>query len=242
MSTPEQKDDVLRLADGLRFSAGPDYWSLDPLKVEAGAWVAIGPGGDEPVVDPSGVLSFILATMEEPIRGNVELFGQDVYRLDYSDRLRIRANIGFVHGYGGLISNRTVRENVSLPVSVHGQMSAADETARVDEILFKFALDRVAELQPHEMDGATRWRACLARALVLEPKWLVLEGLGNWEMDRGRSKGWTCLLERQSMGRMATAICLPRQNPEFEAWFKELNGEVLRYTRLEDRHQGAEKL
>ena len=240
MSAFEQQTEVLKLMDGLRFSAGPDYWTLEPLKLSAGAWMAMTPGGDEPVVDPSGKLAFILATMAEPIRGNVALFGQDVYRLDYSDRLRLRARIGFVHGYGGLISNLTVRENIALPVSVHGKMTTADKVARADQILKRFALEKVANLQPHRMDGATRWRACLARALVLEPEWLVLEGLGNWEMDRGRSKGWTCLLEQQSKGRMATAICLPRQNPEFESWFKELNGEVVCYTRLEDRPKGEE--
>ncbi len=230
--TPERRA-VLKLTDGLRFEAGSELWSLDPLKVFQGTWVALVPGGEDPIVDPSGFLAWVLATMVEPVRGNVELFGEDVYRLDYAMRQRLRARIGFVHGYGGLISNRTVRENVALPVSVHGRLSARDEDTLVAERLDRLALSKVADLQPHEMDGATRWRACLARALVLDPEWLVLEGHGNWEMDRGRGKGWTYLIEKQRGGNMATTICLPRQNPEFEAWFSEHGGVTVRYTRID---------
>ena len=231
---PDDKDlVVLKLVDGLRFAAGPDLWSLEPLKVRQGSWIALVPDGVEPVVDPSGPLAFSLTTMQEPLRGVVELLGQDVYRMDFVSRQRLRARIGFVHGFGGLISNRTVRENIALPASVHGRLSANEEKELVDSLLRDLALDRVADLRPHEMDGSTRWRACLGRALILNPEWLVLEGLGNWEMDRGRDVGWKFLLQRQQAGAMATAICLPRHNPGFEAWFENYAGKIVLYSRFE---------
>jgi predicted ABC-type transport system involved in lysophospholipase L1 biosynthesis ATPase subunit len=226
-----QKEDVLKLVDGLKFAAGPDSWFIEPQKIAAGTWVALVPNGQPPVVDPSGALAWILATMAEPVLGTVELLGRDVYRLDELTRQRLRARIGFVHGYGGLISNRTVRENIGLPVSVHGGLSADAEEALINKIVEDFALQDVADQKPHEMDGSTRWRVCLARALVLSPKWLVLEGLGSWEMDRGAGEGWTYLVREQQTRDMATVICLPRQNPGFESWFTDVGGIIVRYDR-----------
>lgn len=232
MNLKSQRETLLKLVDGLGFHAGPDIWFVDPIRVYLGDWVAFVPHGNEPSVDPSGPLSFVLATMEEPDRGTVELLGRNVYRLEYGERQRLRSSIGFVHGYGGLISNRTVRENIALPAAIHGGMTSREERDLVSQAIRTLALEKVADLRPHEMDGATRWRACLARALVLAPKWLVLEGLGNWEMDRGRGKGWTYLLKKQQQGEMATAICLPRRNPGFEQWFENHGGAIVGYRRL----------
>ncbi|MCP4676482.1 MAG: ATP-binding cassette domain-containing protein [Deltaproteobacteria bacterium] len=237
MNNAKEADVVLKLVDGIRFEAGPEIWTIDPTKVLGGTWIALVPGGAEPVVDPSGSLAWILATMNEPIRGTVELLGQDVYRLDYMMRQRLRSRIGFVHGYGGLISNRSVRENIALPVSIHSHLGPRDEEELVELSLRNLALEKVADLKPHEMDGGTRWRACLARALVLDPEWLVMEGLGNWEMDRGRGTGWRWFLDRQRAGGMASVICLPRQNPGFEAWFIEHDGIIVRYSRFEGAGQ-----
>jgi predicted ABC-type transport system involved in lysophospholipase L1 biosynthesis ATPase subunit len=228
--TGEAKE-VLKLVDGMGFTAGHDSWFLEPMKIFAGDWVALIPNGPPPASDPSGRLAWILATMEEPAMGTVDLFGLDIYRQGEIARQRLRARIGFVHGYGGLISNRTVRENIALPASVHGGYSADFEEALVNKMLEDFALWDLAEQKPFEVDGSTRWSVCLARALVLRPEWLVMEGLGNWEMDRGEGKGWTYLARMQKLGRMATVICLPRENPGFEAWFANLGGIIVRYNR-----------
>lgn len=229
MTAAAQSAPILRLTDGLWFGAGPVRWSLDPLRVAAGGWVALVPGGEEPVVDPAGPLARILATLMDPIRGTVELLGREVSKIEYRDKQMLRARLGFVQGYGGLLSNRTLRENIALPVSIHGGYSVAQEEQLVDDTLFGFALESVGDLRPHEVDGATRWRACMARALVLSPDWVVLEGIGDWEVDRGRGVAWTRFLEFQGRGKSAAAICLSRQNPAFEAWFEEHGGEVVHY-------------
>lgn len=238
MSTPEDKKYVLRIIDGLRFLAGESVWELEPVKMTANSWTAFVPQADEITADPSHALAWTLAAMAEPIVGAVELFDQDVYRMTYSERQRLRGKLGFVHSYGGLISNRNLWDNIALPVSVHGRLTASKEAQLVGKILADFSLQQVAGLRPHEMDGATRWRACLARAVVLRPKWLVLEGHGNWEMDRGRGIGWNHLVQRHCRGEGATAICLPRRSPGFESWFLEQGGKIVQYHRLHGILQG----
>jgi ABC-type ATPase involved in cell division len=225
-------DRILYLSDGVVFDAEPDRWILPPLSARVAEWTAFVPDGPEPSVDPSVPLSRIFVTMASPELGTVELFGKNVYRLSYGDRLRMRSRIGFVHGYGGLLSNRTVLENIALPVSVHGGLTAEEENDLVQYTLRTFGLEKTADQKPHEVDGGTRWNVCLARALVLRPDWLVMEGIGNWEMDRGQSTAWKALMDRRHTSSMATAICLPRQNPGFETWFEKHGGRIVRYRRI----------
>jgi ABC-type ATPase involved in cell division len=225
---------VLKLVDGLSFEVAGFAWNVPPLRLDEGQWIALQPDRPEPEVDPTTRLSRILVTLTPPLMGTVEILGKDVYRMDYLPLQRLRPSIGFVHGYGGLLSNRTVRENIALPLSIHGGLSAMQEDEAIERTLEDFRLSRVAHLQPHEMDGATRWRVCLARALVLEPKLVVLEGIGNWEMDRGRGRGWSVLMERHLEGRHAIAVCMARQHPEFEDWIVRHKGEIVRYTKFSD--------
>jgi predicted ABC-type transport system involved in lysophospholipase L1 biosynthesis ATPase subunit len=210
---------VLRLTDGLWFEAGPNAWALPPLRLGPGEWAALAPTGIDPAVDPSGALARSLATLARPSRGTVELLGRDVYKIPYPELQRLRAQLGFVQGYGGLLSNRSLRENIALPVSVHGHRSFADEESYIDHMVETYALTPLAHLRPSDVDGATRWRTCVARALVLEPALVVLEGIGDWEMDRGRGVSWSRLREYRERKTSAAVICLSRQNPAFEAWF-----------------------
>ncbi len=235
MTFSEHDDRVLYLPDGLRFDSGRDTWGVQTTTARPSEWHALVPGGQEPMMDPAGPLSRILATLKAPVIGTVELFGKNIYRIDYGVRQRLRARLGFVHGYGGLLSNRTIRENIALPVSVHGHMGEGEENETVDRTLEIFGLSEAADLFPHQVDGGSRWIVCLARALVLKPDWLVLEGIGNWEMDRGRGIAWRTLMGLQQTSRMAVMICLPRHNPGFEEWFESHGGEIHHYPRIEDR-------
>jgi predicted ABC-type transport system involved in lysophospholipase L1 biosynthesis ATPase subunit len=220
---------VLRLTDGMWFESGPSAWAVPPLRLAPGEWAALAPAGNDPAVDPSGPLARAMATLAAPSRGTVELLERDVYKMPYLELQRLRARLGFVQGYGGLLSNRSLRENIALPVSVHGGRTFADEEEIVDRTIEAYALATVAHLRPSDVDGATRWRACVARALVLEPALVVLEGIGDWEMDRGRGVSWSRLREYRERRTSAAVICLSRQNPAFEAWFRDEGGIAVAY-------------
>ncbi len=236
MNDPATPTPVLRLSDGIQFKAGPVFWSVGPLKIMRGQWVAFVPDGPDPVVDPAGPLARTLASLSPPHFGTVKISGADLYRMPYGELQRKRADIGFVQGYGGLLSNRSLKDNISLPLSVHGHLTIEEEILSVTQTIERFDLSQVADLKPHEVDGATRWKTCIARALILSPGWVVLEGIGNWEMDRGRGVAWARFRENHNLGESTAAICLSRQNPEFEAWFKEVGGQLVRYsTRAADK-------
>jgi ABC-type lipoprotein export system ATPase subunit len=219
----------LRLSSGLSFRTGNRTIGLDPLELREGDWVVFSPARQALGADLATVVARLLATLGSPLAGTIELFGQRTDTLSYPELQALRVRLGFVQGHGGLLSNRNLRDNIALPLSVHGNISAREEDEQMTETLKRFDLTRVGLLRPHEVDGATRFRACAARALVMSPKWIVIEGIGDFEAETGASVTWTRMLEYRNRQTSAAAVCLTRQSPAFERWLTDQGGQVIRY-------------
>jgi len=220
---------ILRLTDGLRITVGSVVCVIPPVRLHAGQWMALVPENPDPAMDPAGTIARCLISLHPPTRGTVEVFEQDVYNIGYREVQRLRARLGFVQGYGGLLSNRTIRDNVALPVSEHARLPLEEETALVHRYIEAFGLHAVADQRPHMVDGFTRWRTCLARAMVLSPAYLVLEGIGDWAMDSGTGIAWRQLVAWHQTGRSGICICASRRNRGFESWLEERGGIVVEY-------------
>jgi predicted ABC-type transport system involved in lysophospholipase L1 biosynthesis ATPase subunit len=200
------------------------------MRYNSGTWLAMAPSESDPVMDPAGPLARTLIGLNEPVKGTVEIMGKDIYNLPYNKLRRLRAQMGFVQGYGGLLSNRTIRENITLPLSVHGGYEFKKENQIVDRIIHNFGLEQAQNLRPHDVDGYTRWRSCLARALILNPRLVVLEGIGDWELDRGRGIAWQQICNYRKNSDSLICICMSRRNPEFELWLSKKEGVIAIYS------------
>lgn len=228
----------LNLPSGLRFVAGSDQVVLEPLRVVAGEWLAITPSQDAVAESAAPPVARLLATLGEPLGGSIELFGKPLRGLPYAELQRLRPRLGFVPCRGGLLSNRTLAENITLPLSVHAGLSAPEEAARLARILEDHDLAHVAQRRPDEVDGATRFRACVARALALRPSWLVIEGRGDFAMGGARS--WQQLEAHRAAVPSALVACLRAPDPGFESWLQARGARVLRYHPLRPgQHEAA---
>jgi NitT/TauT family transport system ATP-binding protein len=69
---------------------------------------------------------------------------------------------------------RTIRDNVAFTVEVGG-MNARDRAARADHYLEMVGLQRFANAYPNELSGGMKQRAALARALIAEPSYLLMD-------------------------------------------------------------------
>lgn len=150
------------------------------IYVRAGETVAIvGPSGS----GKSTVLG-ILAGLDAPSDGRVELLNEPLSDMDEDARARLRAGrVGFVFQSFQLLPGLTALENVMLPLELTGE---ADAAAKAASMLEKVGLGARAGHQPLQLSGGEQQRVALARAFVTAPKVLFAdEPTGNLDSDTG---------------------------------------------------------
>jgi sulfate transport system ATP-binding protein len=146
-----------------------DFQAVDGVSFEvpAGQLVALlGPSGS----GKSSILR-IIAGLEPPDQGSVELTGEDATNVPVQ-----RRGVGFVFQHYALFRHMTIRENVAFGLTLRKPRPSPDEIrVRVDELLNLVQLRGHADRYPSQLSGGQRQRVALARALAPKPKVLLLD-------------------------------------------------------------------
>ncbi len=119
----------------------------------------------------------LLAGLQVPNHGQFEVNGINVIDLNFEDFLPFRLKIGYTFDLGGLISNRTINDNLLLPLNYHRICSPAEAQDRVNYYIDKFGLNKSRDMRPANVSGGIRKLTCLIRSLLLEPEILLLDDL-----------------------------------------------------------------
>ncbi len=116
-----------------------------------------------------------MAGLVLPTGGGYYINEVNVSQLSFAGFLPYRLNIGYSFEQGGLISNKTVYENLALPLLFH-QLGSADEIAyKVSSLLEQFSLTSVQDVRPAELSSSFKRLAVVARSLILDPQLLLLD-------------------------------------------------------------------
>ena len=95
--------------------------------------------------------------------------------LGFKERKAIRKDIGMIFQGGALLDSSTVRENVRLPLDLFTEMSEGEKRDRVDFCLERVRLVGADHLYPSELSGGMVKRVAIARAIVLNPRYLFCD-------------------------------------------------------------------
>jgi oligopeptide transport system ATP-binding protein len=166
------------------FPVGGGLFGRGARQVKAldGVSFDVEPGEILSVVGESGsgktTLGRTVLRLTDPTAGSIRFEGQDITRLTRRAMrpLRRRMQLVFQDPFASLNPRLTVERIVATALDIHGGGSAAEKRERVAEMLRLVGLQpHHADRHPHELSGGQRQRVGIARALILNPSFLVAD-------------------------------------------------------------------
>lgn len=121
----------------------------------------------------------LIAAIEPASQGNIVVNKQSLQRLRSSQIPSLRRNMGIILQTSQLLNDRSILENVALPLVIAGY-SYHDIKSRVRAVLAKVSLQNKEKYYPHELSTGEQQRVAIARAMVNKPAILLAdEPTGN---------------------------------------------------------------
>lgn len=143
-----------------------------------------------------------------PTSGSVMIDEIDLKKMSSSNIPNLRRRIGVVFQDFKLLSNRTIFENVALPLEVIGKDSKEIDK-EVKNILEMVGLGERPNLFPAQLAGGELQRVCLARAVVAQPK-LILADEPTGNLDPATS--WQIVKLLKKINKMGTTVIMSTHN------------------------------
>lgn len=142
------------------------------------------------IVGPSGsgksTLMYLLAGLDRPTRGAVELDGHTLVDFDEGELAALRhERMGFIFQSFNLMPGLTALENIRLPETL-GRRPRERDSAWESSLIARLGLEQLLERRPHELSGGQQQRVAIARAVVGRPPVLLAdEPTGNLDSRMG---------------------------------------------------------
>jgi len=137
------------------------------------------PGMCNLIIGASGsgktVLTKCIVDLIQSDNGHIFFDGVELYGMNKEERKELRNNIGMLFQGNALFDSMTVLENVRFPLDMFTEFSEAEKLEKVNKILARVNLEGVNEKFPAEISGGMKKRVGIARALILNPKYLFCD-------------------------------------------------------------------
>ncbi len=110
-----------------------------------------------------------------PEHGEIIYEGKSFLTMDSQDRKELRTKIGMLFQGSALFDSMNVESNVQFPLDMFTNETKKEKQKRVDEVLEKVNLNGANNKFPAEISGGMKKRVALARAIVMNPKYLFCD-------------------------------------------------------------------
>jgi len=121
------------------------------------------------------VLQKCLVGLFEPNEGEIIYDGVSFTDMTVEERKELRQQIGMLFQGSALFDSMTVEQNIMFPLDMFTSKSFAEKLKRVNEVLDRVNLKDVNKKYPAELSGGMKKRVGIARAVVLNPKYLFCD-------------------------------------------------------------------
>jgi cell division transport system ATP-binding protein len=188
----------------MRYGDGPEVLADINLELEAGSFHFLtGPSGAG-----KSTLLRLFYLDEQPSRGRMMLFGQDVATVPRRQRPELRRRIGVVFQEFRLIEHLSALDNVALPLRIAGETEARVTEYVTDLLKWVGLADHIHAL-PSTLSGGQQQRVAIARAIITRPNLLVAdEPTGN--VDDALAIRLVALFDE--LNRLGTTVVIATHN------------------------------
>lgn len=121
------------------------------------------------------VLLKCMLDLVSPEKGEVLYDGRNFLTVDKEEKTEIRREMGVLFQGGALFDSQTVHQNVRFPLDMLTKMSEKEKDDRVEFCLERVGLSGTGKRMPSEISGGMKKRVGIARAIVMNPKYLFCD-------------------------------------------------------------------
>lgn len=121
------------------------------------------------------VLTKCMVGLFEPDNGEILFDGVDMLSMDTDTKKQLRQQLGMLFQGSALFDSMTVEDNIKFPLDMFTKWTNAKKMERVNEVLLKVNLKDANKKYPSEISGGMKKRVGIARAIVLNPKYLFCD-------------------------------------------------------------------
>lgn len=155
------------------------YKRFDDLEVLKGVSAEFKKGDTSLIIGSSGsgktVFLKCLLGLLEPNDGDISYDGRIYSKMSKDERRGLRKEMGMVFQSGALFDSETIENNVMFPLKMFTNQSREEMLDRVNFVLNRVNLENVNSKFPAELSGGMQKRVAIARAIVMNPKYLFCD-------------------------------------------------------------------
>lgn len=117
----------------------------------------------------------LLAALILPQEGQVKINDLDITDMSFEEFLPLRKRMGYTFDYAGLMANRTLWDNLILPLLYHNEITIDEAEARVSDLMSRFGILNKKDQRPAAVSGGMRKACVVLRAFVMNPEAVFLD-------------------------------------------------------------------
>jgi ABC-type transporter Mla maintaining outer membrane lipid asymmetry ATPase subunit MlaF len=185
------------------YSNSQDLFSNVSFNLPLGSFVLI---QGESVGAGCSTLLQILAGLIPSSERSYYINNQPISDMSFEEFLPYRLKIGLSFDYGGLLHNRTLLENLTLPLLYHKICSYDSARDIAKSYLDKLSASSQANIRPSQVQGSLRKATVLLRSLIMNPEVLLLDEPSQGLSDLALQSYLNLVLELRGQGFLSTVV------------------------------------